>query len=100
MHLLKREGVAPLGESRSLAIQMFTCLQQSLWSKGKFDEFTDTIQQYLEQGHANPFEGPRETMQGYFLSAHACYRQDVEHKYANMCGVGWIGNIKIWSILK
>ena len=52
--LPRREDTNVLGESRSLAVQQFTWLEHSLWARGKFLEFADAVQEYIEQGHAEP----------------------------------------------
>ena len=42
----------PLGESRSNAVRKFLWLEQSLCTKGQFDEFACSIEEYLVEGHA------------------------------------------------
>ena len=52
--LPKRPGVQPLGESRSQAIQRFLSFEQSLHTKGHFQEFEAVMDEYLQSGHAEP----------------------------------------------
>ena len=50
--LPKKPNAEILGESRSLAVQRFLWLEQSLHSKNKFDEFANAMEEYFEMGHA------------------------------------------------
>ena len=75
--LPKTEDAKSLGELRSLAMQRFTWLEQSLWTKGKFLEFADAVQEYSEQGHAKPvpsrdLEKPYKDV--FYLPMHAVTR--------------------------
>ena len=54
VHLLKKTVAVPLGESRSQAVWCFLWLERSLHSGGKFQEFTSALEEYFQQGHAEP----------------------------------------------
>ena len=50
--LPKKPHAKPLGESRSQAVRRFLSVEQSLQSKGQFDEFSAVMEEYFEMNHA------------------------------------------------
>ena len=50
--LPRKENVPPLGESRTQAICRFRSLERSLWTKGKFGNFAEVMQEYFKKDHA------------------------------------------------
>ena len=49
-----KENIGLLGETRSLAVNKFRSLKLSLRSKGKFEAFTEPLEEYFQQNHAKP----------------------------------------------
>ena len=67
-------NATPLGESRSNAVRRFLWLERSLRTKGQFDEFARSIEEYLVEGHAEripaqEFEKPCREV--FYLPMHA-----------------------------
>ena len=52
--LPRKPNVKPLGESRSLAVYRFSCLEHSLRRKKQFEAFKNVIEEYFDMGHAEP----------------------------------------------
>ena len=72
--LPKKEDAKPLEEPQSLAVRKFTWLEQSLRAKGKFLEVIDAVQEYIEQGHAEPVHRPSRDLEnlGRTCSIYPC----------------------------
>ena len=52
--LPKKPHAPPLGESRTLAVRRFLCLERSLRAKGEFDAVESVIKEYFVLKHAEP----------------------------------------------
>ena len=66
-----------LGESRSKAVRRFLSLERSLRTKGHFDEFSDVMQEYFNNAHAElvPAEDlEKSTPEVFYLPMHAVYK--------------------------
>ena len=75
--LPRKENAVPLGESRSLPVRRFLRLERSLQVGGKFDEFSGVIEEYFQEGHAEPvlsaeLDKPRKDT--FYLPMHAAYK--------------------------
>jgi hypothetical protein len=82
--LPKRSDAKPIGESRSPAVRRFLCLEHSLNSKGRFQEFEPVMREYMELGHAElvpskDVEKPES--QVLYLPMHACSVQEFKHDH-------------------
>ena len=76
--LPKKPDAKPLGESRSFAVQRLFSLECSLWSKNRFQEFSDVIEEYFEMGHAEAvpatdLDRPHEEV--FYLPMHAVVKE-------------------------
>ena len=72
--LPRKTNAMPLGELRLDAVRRFLWLERSLCAKGQFDEFTQSIEEYFVEGHAEPiphkeFEKPCREV--FYLPMHA-----------------------------
>ena len=76
--LPKNPQTQPLGESRPQAVRRFLSLKRSLYSKGKFQEFSDVMEGYFNLSHAEPVppedlqKPPQET---FYLPMHAVRKE-------------------------
>ena len=73
-----KEGVPPLGESRTMAVRRFKTLERSLRSKFKFEEFAMALQEYFEMGHAELVPEPdlrKPPEEVYYLPMHAVRKE-------------------------
>ena len=52
--LPRKPNAKPLGESRSSAVDQFSCLECSLRRKKQFDAFKDVVEEYFDMSHAEP----------------------------------------------
>ena len=72
--LPRKPDVAPLGESRSVAVKRFITVERSLKANGKAREFADSVMEYFNLDHAEPvpasdLEKPWENV--YYMPMHA-----------------------------
>lgn len=64
----------PLGETRPQAVRRFLSLERSLYSKGKFQEFSKVMDEYFELNHAEPVppeDLSRPAKDTFYLPMHA-----------------------------
>ena len=71
--LPKNPKAKALGESRSLAVRRFMSLERSLRARGRFQQFTEVMEEYFDMNHAEPvpakdLEMPREC--SFYLPVH------------------------------
>ena len=76
-----KEGMTPLGESRSQAIKRFVSLERALRSKAQFDEFNEVVEEYFEMGQVKPVPTCMSDMKKpfneiYYLPMHIVRKED------------------------
>ena len=67
--LPRKPDVAPLGESRSIAVKRFLTVERSLKANGRAQEFADSVMEYFDMDHAEPVPHGRSHRSGriFFL---------------------------------
>ncbi len=76
--LPRRKDAAPLGESRTQALNRARANERSLLHKGTWPKFQEVIQEYLSLGHATPVSKDdldRPASLSYYMPMHGVYKE-------------------------